>query len=117
MRLRRRKHAAAARPTGAALESAPGRAVGCPTIPAARGRGPPPAGGNPLAPKLTEPPPIRPRATDIVLEVDDATRFTETFTHLRTGKPCRDRIGLLNGATRRGNSTSACAKMAEATTH
>ena len=29
-------------PQGAALESAPGRAVSCPAIPAARGRGPPP---------------------------------------------------------------------------
>ena len=36
--------------------------------------------------------------TDILLEVDDATRFTEAFTHLRTEEPCRDRIGLLNGA-------------------
>ena len=36
------------------------------------------------------------RITDILLEVDDATRFTEAFTHLRTGSPCRDRIGLLN---------------------
>ena len=36
------------------------------------------------------------RITDILLEVDDATRFTETFTHMRTGEPCHDRIGLLN---------------------
>ena len=36
------------------------------------------------------------RITDILLEVDDATRFTEAFTHLRTGSSCRDRIGLLN---------------------
>ena len=36
------------------------------------------------------------RITDLLLEVDDATRFTEAFTHLRTGSPCRDRIGLLN---------------------
>ena len=42
------------------------------------------------------------RITDILLEVDDVTRFTEAFTHLRTGSPCRDRIGLR--------------KMAEATT-
>ena len=27
------------------------------------------------------------RITDILLEVDDATRFTEAFTHLRTGAP------------------------------
>ncbi len=36
------------------------------------------------------------RNTDILIEVDDATRFTEAFTHLRTGEPCRGRIGLLN---------------------
>ena len=36
------------------------------------------------------------RITDILLEVDDAIRFTEAFTHLRTGEPYRDRIGLLN---------------------
>ena len=38
------------------------------------------------------------RITDILLEVDDATRFTEAFTHLRTGAPCRDRVGLLTPA-------------------
>ena len=31
------------------------------------------------------------RITDILIEVDDATRFTEAFTHLRTGEPCCDR--------------------------
>ena len=36
------------------------------------------------------------RITDILLQVDNATWFTEAFTHLRTGSPCRDRIGLLN---------------------
>ena len=35
------------------------------------------------------------RITDILLEVDDATGFTDAFAHLRTGSPCRDRIGLL----------------------
>ena len=35
------------------------------------------------------------RITDILLEVDDATGFTDAFVHLRTGSPCRDRIGLL----------------------
>ena len=49
--------AALGRPCGAALESAPGRAVRCPTIPPARGRGFAAAGGgNPSAPKLTESP-------------------------------------------------------------
>ncbi len=35
------------------------------------------------------------RITDMLLEVDAALGFT-AFTHLRTGAPCRDRIGLLN---------------------
>ena len=36
------------------------------------------------------------RNTDILLEVDAATGFTDAFTHLRTGAPGKDRIGLLN---------------------
>ena len=36
------------------------------------------------------------RITDILLEVDTATGFTDAFTHLRTGAPCQDRIVLLN---------------------
>lgn len=36
------------------------------------------------------------RITDLLLEVDDEVGFTEAFTHLRTGVPCTDRIGLLN---------------------
>ena len=57
------------------------------------------------------------RITDILLEVDDATRFTEAFTHLRTGEPCRDRIGLVNVLLAE-NSNLGLRKMAEAmTTH
>ena len=55
------------------------------------------------------------RITDILLEVDDATRFTEAFTHLRTGAPCRDRIGLLNVLPAEGINLGL-RKMAEATT-
>ncbi len=36
------------------------------------------------------------RITELLLEVDDEIGFTEAFTHLRTGVPCADRIGLLN---------------------
>jgi hypothetical protein len=36
------------------------------------------------------------RITDLLLEVDDDIGFTEAFTHLRTGVPCIDRVGLLN---------------------
>ena len=47
--------------------------------------------------------------------MDDATRFTEAFTHLRTGEPCRDRIGLLNVLLAEGINLGL-RKMAEATT-
>ena len=36
------------------------------------------------------------RITDILLEVDQTIDFTDAFTHLRTGVPCKDRIGPLN---------------------
>ena len=36
------------------------------------------------------------RITDILLRTDAATGFTEAFTDLRTGSPCKDRIGLLS---------------------
>ncbi len=36
------------------------------------------------------------RITDLLLEVDEYIGFTEAFTHLRTGVPCTDRVGLLN---------------------
>lgn len=36
------------------------------------------------------------RITDIMLEVNNATGFTDAFTHLRTGAPPKDRIGLMN---------------------
>ena len=55
------------------------------------------------------------RITDILLKVDDATRFTDAFTHLRTGEPCRDRIGLLNVLLAEGINLGL-RKMAEATT-
>jgi len=35
------------------------------------------------------------RITDLLLEVDRAIGFTEAFTDIRTGAPCRDQIGLL----------------------
>lgn len=36
------------------------------------------------------------RITDLLLDVEAATGFCEAFTHLRTGAPCADRIGLMN---------------------
>src|SRR3546814_4556703 len=36
------------------------------------------------------------RITDLLLGVDERTGFSEAFTHLRTGAPRSDRIGLMN---------------------
>ncbi len=53
------------------------------------------------------------RITDILLEVDEAIGFTDAFTHLRTGTPCEDRIGLLNVLLAEGLNLGL-RKMAEA---
>ena len=53
------------------------------------------------------------RITDILLEVDQATGFTDAFSHLRTGAPCKDRIGLLNVLLAEGINLGLV-KMAEA---
>ena len=39
---------------------------------------------------------------NLLLEVDQATGFTDAFTHLRTGAPCKGRIGLLNALLAEG---------------
>ena len=54
------------------------------------------------------------RVTDLLLEVDDEIGFTEAFTHLRTGAPCKDRIGLLNVVLAEGLNLGL-SKMAGAT--
>ncbi|WP_010219531.1 Tn3 family transposase [Sphingomonas sp. PAMC 26621] len=56
-------------------------------------------------------PPVR--ITDLLLEVDAGLRFTDAFTHLRTGVPCGDRIGLLNVLLAEGLNLGL-RKMAEA---
>ena len=53
------------------------------------------------------------RITDILLEVDADLGFTEAFTHLRTGAPCKDKIGLLNVLLSEGINLGL-SKMAEA---
>ena len=53
------------------------------------------------------------RITDIMLEVDAATGFTDAFTHLRNGAPCKDKIGLLNVLLAEGVNLGL-RKMAEA---
>ena len=54
------------------------------------------------------------RITDILMEVDDATGFTEACTHLHTGAPCRDKVGLLNVVLAEGLNLGL-SKMAGAT--
>ena len=54
------------------------------------------------------------RITGLFVEVDDATGFTEAFTHVRTGAPCTDRIGLLTVLLAEGLNLGL-SKMAEAT--
>ena len=51
--------------------------------------------------------------TDILLEVDAATGFTDAFTHRRTDAPGKDRIGLLNVLLAEGLNLGL-SKMAEA---
>ena len=54
------------------------------------------------------------RITDLLQEVDSYIGFTEAFTHLRTGVPCRDHIGLLNVQLAEGLNLGL-SKIAEAT--
>ena len=54
------------------------------------------------------------RITDLLLDVDKATGFTDAFTHLRTGAPCNDTIGLLNVVLAEGLNLGL-SKMAAAT--
>ena len=54
------------------------------------------------------------RITDMLLDVEKATGFIDAFTHLRTGAPCKDRIGLLNVLLAEGLNLGL-SKMAEAT--
>ena len=54
------------------------------------------------------------RITDILMDVDAATDFTDAFTHLRTGVPCKDKIGLLNVLLAEGINLGL-SKVAEAT--
>ena len=48
------------------------------------------------------------------MDVDDAIGFTDAFVHLRTGAPCKDKIGLLNVLLAEGVNLSI-GKMAEST--
>jgi TnpA family transposase len=50
----------------------------------------------------------------MLLDVEKATGFIDAFTHLRTGAPCKDKIGLLNVLLAEGLNLGL-SKMAEAT--
>lgn len=54
------------------------------------------------------------RITDLLQEADDDIGFTEAFTHLRSGVPCKDKTGLLNVLLAEGLNLGL-SKMAEAT--
>ncbi len=54
------------------------------------------------------------RITDLLQEVDHEIGFTEAFTHLRTGVPCKDKTGLLNVLFAEGLNLGL-SKMADAT--
>lgn len=54
------------------------------------------------------------RITDILLDVEEDIGFAEAFTHLRTGVPCADKIGVLNVLLAEGLNLGL-SKMAEAT--
>ena len=54
------------------------------------------------------------KITDILQDVAEATNFTEAFTHLRTGAPCKDIIGLLTVLLAEGLNVGL-SKMADAT--
>ena len=57
------------------------------------------------------------RITDILMNVDNDTRFTDAFTHLRTGAPCKDRLGLLNVILAEGLNLGLSKMAAASSTH
>ncbi len=57
------------------------------------------------------------RVTDLLLEADREIGFTEAFTDLRTGVPCRDQIGLLTVLLSDGVNLGLRKMGAASTTH
>lgn len=54
------------------------------------------------------------KITDVLLEVDNDIKFTEAFTDIRTGSPCRDQVGILTALLSDGVNLGLT-KMAAAT--
>jgi TnpA family transposase len=57
------------------------------------------------------------RITDLLLSVDNDIGFSESFTDLRTGVPCRDQIGLLTSILSDGVNMGLTKMAAASTTH
>lgn len=57
------------------------------------------------------------RITDILMDVDNDTGFTDAFTHLRTGAPCKDRLGLLNVVLAEGLNLGLSKMASASSTH
>ncbi|QBY00521.1 Tn3 family transposase [Rhodophyticola sp. CCM32] len=57
------------------------------------------------------------RITDILMDVDNDTGFTDAFTHVRTGAPCKDRLGLLNVVLAEGLNLGLSKMAAASSTH
>ena len=57
------------------------------------------------------------RITDLLLDVDEATGFTDAFADLCTGSVCRDRIGVLSVALADGLNLGLKKMAASITTH
>ncbi len=55
--------------------------------------------------------------TDILMDVDNDTGVTDAFTHLRTGAPCKDRLGLLNVILAEGLNPGLSKMAAASSTH
>lgn len=57
------------------------------------------------------------RITDILMDVENDTGFTDAFTHLRTVAPCKDRLGLLNVILAEGLNLGLSKMAAASSTH
>lgn len=75
-----------------------------------------PAGADELVLDLHRRMPVV-RITDLLMDVDEATGFTDAFTDLRTGSVCRDRIGVLSVVLADGLNLGLKKMAASATTH
>ena len=57
------------------------------------------------------------RITDMLTEVANDTGFIDAFTHLRTGAPCKDRLGMLNVVLAEGLNLGLSKMVGASSTH